>query len=254
MTKILNNLDKVNYPQEKNRTPKGWDATPAFDGDRIARISDTVGSGIALEKMGTSIPTPFARIFMFKTAFEMVNASPAGATDNSAYGKLVSECLDFLEFIYNYGADITVKAWDIAYQINALKKSKSEGHNKLGNVLEHFAAELSVTDIYLIYYKNTLIGGTSPFTLVYTSPNWRRVKNITNAHGLKGNELFPDYSNPIVNATPLCLRDKDFQIMLTRMLVTYRNNDDLKNTAFFTYIYNNQDRYSQVAKIGRAHV
>ena len=248
MTKILNNLDKVNYPQEKNRTPKGWDATPAFDGDRIARISDTVGSGIALEKMGTSIPTPFARIFMFKTAFEMVNASPAGATDNSAYGKLVSECLDFLEFIYNYGADITVKAWDIAYQINALKKSKSEGHNKLGNVLEHFAAELSVTDIYLIYYKNTLIGGTSPFTLVYTSPNWRRVKNITNAHGLKGNELFPDYSNPIVNATPLCQRDKDFQIMLTRMLVTYRNNDDLKNTAFFTYIYNNQDRYSQVAK------
>lgn len=248
MTKILNNLDKVNYPQEKNRTPKGWDATPSFDGDRIARISDTVGSGIALEKMGTSIPTPFARIFMFKTAFEMVNASPDGANDNSAYGKLVSECLDFLEFIYNYGADITVKAWNVDSQIDALKNSLSEGHNKLGNVLERFAAELPIKDIYLIYYKEVLIGGTSPFTMVYTSPNWRRVKNITNAHGLAGNELFPDYSDPIVDATPLCNRDAEFQVLLTRMYVTFHSNRDFRNTAFFTYIYNNQNRYSQVAR------
>lgn len=248
MTKILNNLDKVTFPAEKNRTPNGWDNTPAFDGDRIARISDTVGSGIALEKMGTAIPTPFARIFMFKTAFEMVNASAQGANDNSAYGKLVSECLDFLEFIYIYGSDLQLKAWNVNEEINALNNSQSAGHNKLARVLERFARDLSVEDIFLIYYQDTLIGGTSPFTLVYTSPNWRRIKNVTDAHGLAGNKLFPDYSDAQTNATPLHERDVDFQKMLTRYYVTFRNVPNLLNTAFFEYIYRNQQTYSVLAR------
>lgn len=248
MTKILNNLDKVNYPAEQGLILKGWDDTPAYDGNRIARISDTVGGGIALEKMGTSIPTPFARIFMFKTAFEMVNASAAGADDNSAYGKLVSECLDFLEFIYNYGADITVKAWNVNDQINALKNSASSGHKKLGNALERFARDLSVRNIFLIYYHDKLIGGTSPFTLVYTSPNWKRIQNVNNAHGLNGNLLFPDYSNAAVNATPLYKRDSEFQVMLTRFYVAFRNIGNLGNTAFFKYVYNNQYAYSDIAR------
>lgn len=248
MTKILNNLDKVNYPAEQGLNLNGWDGTPAYDGNRIARISDTVGGGIALEKMGTSIPTPFARIFMFKTAFEMVNASAAGADDNSAYGKLVSECLDFLEFIYNYGADITVKAWNVNDQINALNSSDCSGHRKLGNALERFAKDLSVENIFLIYYQDKLIGGTSPFTLVYTSPNWKRIQNVNNAHGLNGNQLFPDYSSAAVNATPLHRRDTEFQIMLTRFYVAFRHIGNLGNTAFFRYIFNNQSVYSADAR------
>lgn len=254
MTKILNNLDKANYPVEQNRNLQGWDSVPVYDGNRIARISDTVGNGIALEKMGTSIPTPFARMYMFKTAFEMVNASAQGAEDNSAYGKLVSECLDFLEFIYNYGTDITVKAWNIRVEISALRNSGSDGHKKLGKVLERFAGDLSVQDIYLIYYKGTLIGGTSPFTLVYTSPNWQSIKNITNAHGLAGNALFPDYSNANVNATPLHNRDGEFQKMLTRFYVTFYNVGGWNNTAFLNYIYRNQQIYSEIARDEYLHI
>lgn len=240
MAKVFNNTNKNEFPSEQALSLEGWDKTPIYDKNRIPHIADTVGAGIALAKMGTSIPTPFARIFMFKTAFEMVNASPVGHDDNTAYGKLVSECLDFLEFIYLYGQDIEVKPWNVLNNINSLKNSPREGHNRLGMSLETFARDLDVSDIYLIYYKNTLIGGTSPFTLVYTSPNWQRIKNITNASGLNGNTLFPDYADPTVNATPLHKRNEEFQLMLTRFSAAYIDVTRFSDSAFYKYLFENQ--------------
>lgn len=243
MAKIFNNINKSLYPAESNLNLSGWEKTIAYDTNRVPHITDTVGSGIALSKMGTSIPTPFARIFLFKTAFEMVNGSADGADDNSAYGKLVSECLDFLEFIYGYGDAIEVKSWNVDSNISALKNSASKGHQVLGKSLENFALNLGVKDIYLIYYNGVLIGGTSPFTLVYTSPNWQRVKNITNACGLAGNQLFPDYSQPNTVATPLYKRDLGFRTMLTRYYVAFCDVPGMSATSFFKYIYRNQNMY-----------
>lgn len=243
MAKIFNNINKSLYPAESNLNLSGWENTIAYDTNRVPHITDTVGSGIALSKMGTSIPTPFARIFLFKTAFEMVNGSADGADDNSAYGKLVSECLDFLEFIYLYGDAIELKTWNVNDNITALKGSESKGHQILGKSLENFALNLGVKDIYLIYYNGVLVGGTSPFTLVYTSPNWQRVKNITNACGLAGNQLFPDYSQPNAVATPLYKRDLGFRTMLTRYYVAFRNVPGMRDTSFFKYIYRNQNVY-----------
>lgn len=248
MAKIFNNINKSLYPAESNLNLSGWEETIAYDTNRVPHITDTVGSGIALSKMGTSIPTPFARIFLFKTAFEMVNGSADGADDNSVYGKLVSECLDFLEFIYGYGDAIEVKSWNVDSNISALKNSASKGHQVLGKSLENFALNLGVKDIYLFYYNGVLIGGTSPFTLVYTSPNWQRVKNITNACGLAGNQLFPDYSQPNAVATPLYKRDLGFRTMLTRYYVAFRNVPGMSDTSFFRYIYRNQDMYDEEMK------
>lgn len=243
MAKIFNNINKSLYPAESNLNLSGWEKTIAYDTNRVPHITDTVGSGIALSKMGTSIPTPFARVFLFKTAFEMVNGSADGADDNSAYGKLVSECLDFLEFIYLYGDAIELKTWNVNDNITALKNSPSKGHKILGKSLENFALNLGVKDIYLIYYNGVLIGGTSPFTLVYTSPNWQRVKNITNSCGLAGNQLFPDYSQPNTVATPLYKRDLGFRTMLTRYYVAFCDVPGMSATSFFKYIYHNQGMY-----------
>lgn len=245
MAKIFNNINKSLYPAESNLNLSGWEKTMAYDTNRVPHITDTVGSGIALSKMGTSIPTPFARIFLFKTAFEMVNGSADGADDNSAYGKLVSECLDFLEFIYLYGDAIELKTWNVNDNITALKNSPSKGHKILGKSLENFALNLGVKDIYLIYYNGVLVGGTSPFTIVYTSPNWQRVKSITNACGLAGNQLFPDYSQPNAVATPLHRRDLGFRTMLTRYYVAFRNVPGMRDTSFFKYIYRNQQMYDE---------
>ena len=67
MAKIFNNTNKSLYPAERNLNLSGWEKTMAYDTSRVPHITDTVGSGIALSKMGTSIPTPFARLnqYMF---------------------------------------------------------------------------------------------------------------------------------------------------------------------------------------------
>lgn len=246
MAKIFNNTDKTLFPSE-NQALSGWEKTPAYDAGRITHISDRVNSGAALSKMGTSIPTPFARIFLFKTAFEMVNGSADGHDDQSSYGKLVSECLDFIEFIFLYGNSIQVKAWNINQGINNLRNSASVEHKNLGKSLDNFARDLGVKDIYLIYYNGKLMGATSPFTVVYTSPNWQRNNPAAGAHGRNGNKLFPDYSDQNVKATPLYKRDNDFQIMLTRFYVAFQNIQPLGKSAFFSYIYANLN-HSQVAK------
>lgn len=239
MGKTFNNTDKVKFPQENNINPQGWDQTTPYDDTRIARVTDTVGAGIALAKMGTSIPTPFARVLLFDTAFAQVNA--LGHDSESVYGKLVSECLDFLEFVYNFAEKITVKAWNVNEEIDHLKKSASKKHQNLAACLEKFARDLNVKDIYLFYYNNVLIGGSSPFTLVYTSPNWQRIKPITNACGLEGNLLFDNYSSASVKPVPLHRRNIDFRSYLTKYIVAFRNVPGFSDTQFYKYIYDNQD-------------
>ena len=128
-------------------------------------------------------------------------------------------------------------------EISNLKSSTSKKHNNLGNSLEKFARDLNVKDIYLFYYENVLIGGSSPFTLVYTSPNWQRNKPITNARGLEGNLLFDNYSSASVLPVPLHNRNKEFRSYLTKYIVAFRNVPGFANTQFYNYIYDNQDRW-----------
>jgi len=116
MSKIYNNIEhNAAQPQPMD----GWFATNPYDANRIKHICDTIGGGNAVTKMGTSIPTPFARLVLFNTAFEQLRTQD----DNSVYGRLVSECLDMIEFVYNFGNDITLKKWNIANEIAALKTS-----------------------------------------------------------------------------------------------------------------------------------
>lgn len=242
MAKIFNNIDKTQHSQG---TLSGWDAeAPAYSSTRIGHITDTVGAGIALQKMGTSIPTPLARIHLFNTAFEQVNN--LGADTASVYGKLVSECLDMLEFIYHFGSEIEIKCWDIDSNLKALVTSKNEKHKKLGLGLDKFVRDLNVKNIYLFYYQGKLIGGSSPYTLVYTSPNWQREKPFNDKSGLAGNVLFPDYSNSRVLPTPLYQRHKDFRLFLTRYIVAFRkNNPRFSSGHFWDYVEKNQDVYDE---------
>lgn len=239
MSKIFNNTDKTVHKSEAELALSGWDEkTKMYDDNRIAHITDTVGAGIALSKLGTSIPTPFARIFLFETAFAQVNA--LGPDTDSVYGKLVSECLDFLEFLFNYGDDVEIKAWNVDENIQNLKDSEFEGHQRLGFSLEKFARDLNVNNIYLFYYDGVLIGGTSPFTLVYTSPNWQRNKTIANAQGIDQNVLFQNYADPNVSPVPLHKRNIKFREFLTDYIIAFRRVNRFASSQLREYIYNNQ--------------
>ena len=235
MSKLYNNIT----PGPKEPTPQdGWFNTASYDAARIKLIQDTIGGGNAVTKMGTSIPTPFARLILFNTAFEQIQTH----NDTTVYGRLVSECLDMLEFVFNYGNVLTIKTWNIQGQIKTLKASASAKHHLLARSLQSFADELRVNgtaiqNIYLIYYQNQLVGGTSPYTLVYTSPNWQR-NNISHLQGVAGNPLFADYADRKVMPCPLHDRDKAFREFLTDFYVAF-GPVMAHNAALKRYIYEN---------------
>ena len=101
------------------------------DGSKIAE--KLMVEGDSINKMGTSIPTPYARLYLFDSAFKQLNSyfnsedddlrhiSYEGVIDNegnvipTAYHFLVSECLDMLEFIFKYGdmENFDVVEWDV---------------------------------------------------------------------------------------------------------------------------------------------
>ena len=79
--------------------------------------------GAALCKLGSSMPSPVARLFLFSSAIREINAIEAeysgkghegkpdndGKLEQTPYHDLVGELLDMLEFVFKYGDDITLK-------------------------------------------------------------------------------------------------------------------------------------------------
>lgn len=242
---------------------QGWGASSPYNSNRITNISDSVNSGLALHKMGTSIPHPFARLFIFNTAFDEVNAEGSETVETS-YAKLTSECLDLLEFLYQYGGnkkDLTIKRWDKDTEIEKLKNSQFAGHRLLASSLSkaidnitfeynefneeddeyngNSTVSIPVGAIYLFYYKGALLGGTSPYSLVFTSPNIRKNLEEVNVNlfkGLNDNELFQDYSERRNNAIPLDKRSEEFRRFIYHFY--FANQQLLKNTSIGKYIKN----------------
>lgn len=233
--KRINNMSRffINTNTAKDTAPsaKGWGEAYEYDINRIPFIEDTVHGGIALQKMGTSIPHPFARLYVFDTAFDEINAG--GDEYITSYAKLVSECLDFIEFLYQFGDSITVKEWGKA-DIRLLKESDYPGHKKLGIALEKAMENIAFNSVtgdifpmqsaYLFFYNGALLGGTSPLTLVYTSPNIAenlRKIDANGFYGLNGNNLFQDYSLDTTQAVPLSQRSQEFKDFLMHYYFAY---------------------------------
>lgn len=129
----------------------------------------------------TSIPSPFARLALTKTAFyEVANK---GTNALMAYQQIVSNSLDVAEIFFNYktlqnhvGLEI------IKWSFNDLQNIQSP---ILKSTLELFfqgdaqALNLSnSTTLYFLRHINTgkIIGGTSPRTLFFSASNVKRRK------------------------------------------------------------------------------
>ncbi len=192
---------------------QNWAASDKIQGNLLKNIM--IGNP---KKMGTSIPTIFARVFLFRGAFETMTGSV-----NDQYTKLASECLDMLEFLFQHGQSnkLTIRHWNAGTQINALSQSGNPAHIKLARILNdatHQYPELK--DIYLFFWRDNssaagapvehLIGGTSPYTLVFTSPNWKRNMNEAGwtFNRLTGDKMFDGSVRLLQN------RADDFKNML----------------------------------------
>src|SRR5574344_1758963 len=222
--------------------------------------------GLALNKMGASIPSVFARLFLFDAAFREINAyenkNPQQGNEGvldinnklvpTSYHYLVSECLDMLEFLFIYGEqkNFRVVEYNIAIETNKLTKDEYESHTKLAEALNSACdidALKNMSSIYFFLWKQDgkeyLIGGTSPMTLVYTNPNIKRYN--LNLNGGAGNILF---NNSI--QTPLHKRSNAFKNFLYNFRAVH--GIGTKMPKLDTYIANSLNNYDFNSRSGIA--
>ena len=81
-----------------NNNLKGWDNSSAYGNTAIKGIKDP--NGATSKKEITSIPSPFARMDLVKTAFKVITESKELDGD-SIHHKLVSDCFDVGEIFFN---------------------------------------------------------------------------------------------------------------------------------------------------------
>tara|TARA_R110001592_G_scaffold72904_3_gene222808 strand:- start:10070 stop:13387 length:3318 start_codon:yes stop_codon:yes gene_type:complete len=131
--------------------------------------------------IASSIPSPFARIDLVKSAFRWVANNKLDG--DSAQHKLVSDSLDvgqlfFLSQNSEYQSKIKIIEWD---PNTAFDKFRKTTHSSLFDSLEVYwkrdggddgIYNFNLVDkLYLIFYNNKLVGSTSPSTLFIPAPD-----------------------------------------------------------------------------------
>jgi len=219
-------------PNVSQQNHNGWTGTHGgLTGNRIEHIPDTLSGAVggaagAAAKAGTSIPSPFARLYLFDTAFRLVKNTPF-PRELSLYHVLVSHALDMLELLFQAGnsPDLTYRVWNRAERLGVLGQRKPGATGRHPHQILAKALELDLRNeltglhqFTLIYYKGALLGGTSPLSLVFTSPNWeqeRQNKFIDPPKSTTGRTLFQN------EYVPLNERDEAFVTYLRRLYDEY---------------------------------
>lgn len=186
-------------------TLKHWDESCMYDDKQIAAIESSNRESFS---QPTSIPSPFARIALVKTAFAEV--AEYGNSSLKAYQKIVSDSLDVAEIFFTFDKwreKIEVLRWGKTEDLQKLES----GHRQLQKTLRTFLTDDATVYnfdkmeyIYILKYKPTgeMIGATSPCTLFFSSANNMQEVDIqlSNTH-----KAFDD------NIIPLSERSWEFQ-------------------------------------------
>lgn len=171
---VLRLQSENNGQHDLQNALKHWDVSSMYDDKQINAIESSNQYSLS---QPTSIPSPFARIALVKTAFNEVANHQEKAL--ASYQKIVSDSLDVAEIFFTFDKwrnKIEIIKWD---KNEDLKKLKT-GHQQLYKTLKTFLdndAEVYNFDkmkcIYILKYKPTgkMIGATSPCTLFFSSAN-----------------------------------------------------------------------------------
>jgi hypothetical protein len=201
----------------------------------------------------TSIPSPFAIIHLFDTAFYIANSNKFGqikkdcyvnGTGEELYDKLISHCLDIFEMIYYWEEldlaqkGFTVENYSIPDQTQIGGINKKNNHkifrSTLDLYLNNYRNKLEITSHfdhgYFIKYEGRIIAGTSPLTGFYISA-------ASSFKGIEGKNAGTFYlSNKKDYFRAIGSRDTDFQSFL--IALAQQLPDNFIN--FRTYLTNYQ--------------
>lgn len=223
--------------KEGNNTINGWENSGKYGTSIIDQIQDPNGDSAKREI--TSIPSPFARIDLVKTAFKKV--ADGDVDGNDIHHKMVSDALDVAQIFFEYEKfkdKVEIITWDKDDCIKKLIQSTHESHRQFGEVLRTYNEQDGrvynfdkMDRMFLLNYidgpnKINIIGATSPSTLFFTPAN-----DLSYVKLGAGQDVFFDDG-----LMPLYRRDIEFQIYI------YSLSNSIKN---FASIFKDVDKYLQ---------
>ncbi|KAA6321952.1 hypothetical protein EZS27_028457, partial [termite gut metagenome] len=215
------------YNIQGNDTLTHWQESTAYGTTAITQITDPDGADA--KKQITSIPSPFARIDLVKTAFKEV-ANSGDLNGKTIYHRIVSDTFDVAEIFFNCERlkdKIEILVWD--------REKDLDTDNMLGKTLYRYLESDSKPDdsgkepynfsrlkrIYLLNYigpdrpeKLNIIGATSPATLFFSSAN--DLSYVSEHIAFGQDKPFDD------SFQPLYKRDFEFQKYLYAFRKAYR--------------------------------
>ncbi|HOK39341.1 MAG TPA: cell division protein FtsA [Bacteroidales bacterium] len=178
-------LQSDNEQHDLSNTIKHWGESQMYDDKQINAIESTNKKSLS---QPTSIPSPFARIALVKTAFDEVARYGEDALD--AYQKIVSDTLDVAEIFFKIDKlkdQVEIIVWKYGRRDNnpeleedsdlrQLQNSHRQVYKTLKTFLENDADAYNfdiMKGIYILKYRDTgdIIGATSPCTLFFSSAN-----------------------------------------------------------------------------------
>ena len=177
--------------KEGTSTYEDWNNSPAFPYNSASRDTIEDPDGASARHEITSIPSPFARIDLIKTAFKEgckpdKKNKKVDLDGTTIFHKMVSDTLDVAEIFFNidkYNGKVEIIKWDPQLMLNELNNSGIPGHRYLADALTKYMTSDSKTynfghlqNLYLLNYiegpdELNIIGSTSPATLFFSNAN-----------------------------------------------------------------------------------
>lgn len=208
MTKVFRFHEGTSYNDD-------WFSVQEYGKKEIDGIADpTAATAI---RQTTSIPSPFARMDLVKTAFKYI-VDTKELEGITIHNKIVSDALDLGQMFFNFDSlvdKIKIIVWDRINDIEKLLNSSNPKHRLFGATLKLYLDQDQeaynfdkLQKLYLLEYDYTVIGGTSPASLFFTSANDLSFVKIR-----FGNDTLFDNSY-----CPLYRRESDYQLFLYGLL------------------------------------
>lgn len=177
---------RVHSDQNSDNSNKdGWAPTSTLTEEQIATIIDPAGGDPKLDV--TSIPSPWGRWDLIRTAFRNVTSTEE-FDKNKLDHKLISDTLDVAQIFFHIDrlkkqGVVEVLCWNREKELELLRESELPGHQILGKALDKYLAQDAqsfnfdkLSSIALLQVvdpktgEKTIVGSTSSVTLFSVAP------------------------------------------------------------------------------------
>lgn len=244
---------------EKDQPSLMSEETTAMEHERVVCGNQQIASDPLPCNYQPSFPSVFSRFWLFDMAFANLAGQSREGSDHGFISLLASECLDLLEFLFLYAEhpDLEIRRVSLREVFSCIEGDNTLARQNLAAVLNQDINRLPSycrdTDIFLFLFRKQVIGGTSPLTLVFTSPQCKSIFQSfpDDFWGIKGQKLFKEsasfrergeqFQEYLIRLLGVCHRDKS--------LCEYvRSQFDEKNTRLFDTV-SREDPLSLLSQI-----